>query len=443
MVVKFANYSRTNHLLKKSIDFEDKINLANFLKFSVANNCSADEKFYEQISKDLKVFHELKSSCLKQKHCKRKQKPITKQMIKRASNLQFTEILSIRNGKMSINKNEWSNEIIKKYGYLLPDIDMVINVLDEPRLLKKKVMKQDVYPAYFNNFTNDYRFKYYSNGTLYKLMNEVCDEKSYSKILLHSMFKNPPTFLAIDDLLPIFSEATIGGCFNDIIFPRYRLFGKIIDFKNDVLPWEADIPEWENKTDIFFWRGSTTGARYDSKNFHNYHRSRLVEFDSNQLLDAKFTRIHTQIRNTDLEMNNPQQDLVKEISKFYESKGLLSNHADFSNFAKYKYIIDIDGNTFSLRFVDLLRYTKSLILKIAVFDDFYTINTQPFVHYLPVKMDLSDLNEKIAWATRNQKKAKKIAQMAQIYFKENLIYKDIWCYFFRLAYEYSEIAETL
>ena len=78
-----------------------------------------------------------------------------------------------------------------------------------------------------------------------------------------------------------------------------------------------------------------------------------------------------------------------------------------------------------------------------MFDDFYTINTQPFVHYLPVKMDLSDLNEKITWATRNQKKAKKIAQMAQIYFKENLIYKDIWCYFFRLAYEYSEIAETL
>ena len=138
-----------------------------------------------------------------------------------------------------------------------------------------------------------------------------------------------------------------------------------------------------------------------------------------------------------------QKKLIKEISLFYESKGLLSENVELSDHTKYKYLIDIDGNSFSQRFIDFLRYTKSLIIKIFVFDDFNTIHTKPYEHYLPVKMDLSDLNEKIEWATNNQIKAKEIAKNAQIHVKENLQHKDVWCYFFRLVVEYNSIAETL
>jgi hypothetical protein len=54
-----------------------------------------------------------------------------------------------------------------------------------------------------------------------------------------------------------------------------------------------------------------------------------------------------------------------------------------------KILIDIDGTTYSLRFPQLLS-SGSAVFKIAAFDDIGTLPTKPWVHYVPVKMDLSD-----------------------------------------------------
>lgn len=57
---------------------------------------------------------------------------------------------------------------------------------------------------------------------------------------------------------------------------------------------------------------------------------------------------------------------------------------------RFKVIIDIDGNTYSGRFPRILS-TGSAIIKIYVFDDIATLSVQPWIHYIPVKFDLSDL----------------------------------------------------
>ena len=67
---------------------------------------------------------------------------------------------------------------------------------------------------------------------------------------------------------------------------------------------------------------------------------------------------------------------------------------------KSKIIIDIDGYSFSRRFPELLK-TGSAILKIHAFKDIGSVLGKPWVHYIPVKMDLSDLEEKIEWAREN------------------------------------------
>ena len=54
-----------------------------------------------------------------------------------------------------------------------------------------------------------------------------------------------------------------------------------------------------------------------------------------------------------------------------------------------KIIIDIDGNTYSRRFPTLLA-TGSAVMKLHAFDDIGVIPAKPWVHYIPVKMDLSD-----------------------------------------------------
>lgn len=65
-----------------------------------------------------------------------------------------------------------------------------------------------------------------------------------------------------------------------------------------------------------------------------------------------------------------------------------------------KIIIDIDGNTYSARF-PLVLSTASAIFKMKAFEDYGSLLAKPFVHYVPVKMDLSDLEERLQWAKNN------------------------------------------
>ena len=69
---------------------------------------------------------------------------------------------------------------------------------------------------------------------------------------------------------------------------------------------------------------------------------------------------------------------------------------------RYKYVLDIDGNGWSARFKRLMS-TNSAVLKSTIFPEWcagkpplrltrrYTDRIQPWVHYIPIKADLTDL----------------------------------------------------
>ena len=52
--------------------------------------------------------------------------------------------------------------------------------------------------------------------------------------------------------------------------------------------------------------------------------------------------------------------------------------------------MDIDGFTYSERFPLLLR-SGSTVMKIAAFLDIGFLTAKPWLHYIPVRMDLIDL----------------------------------------------------
>lgn len=62
----------------------------------------------------------------------------------------------------------------------------------------------------------------------------------------------------------------------------------------------------------------------------------------------------------------------------------------------------------------------------------------PYVHYIPVKIDLSDLVEKIHWAIANDAKAKEIAKNGQIFANNHLLPKDVYCYYANLLQAFSQ-----
>ena len=62
--------------------------------------------------------------------------------------------------------------------------------------------------------------------------------------------------------------------------------------------------------------------------------------------------------------------------------------------AAFKIMIDIDGFSYSRRFPVVLS-SGSTIFKIADFIDCGLVPAKPWVHYVPVKIDLSDFEEKL------------------------------------------------
>jgi hypothetical protein len=83
------------------------------------------------------------------------------------------------------------------------------------------------------------------------------------------------------------------------------------------------------------------------------------------------------------------------------------------DFAKYRYTIDIDGNSnaWSSLFRKLL--TGSPVLKVASphgFRQWYYDALEPMKNFVPVAADLSDLVEKAEWLQKNPESSEKIGQ---------------------------------
>ena len=86
---------------------------------------------------------------------------------------------------------------------------------------------------------------------------------------------------------------------------------------------------------------------------------------------------------------------------------------------KYKFLIDIGGNGWSGRRKFLHFSKRPLLLVERRYIEYFHDDMQPYIHYIPVKEDLSDLLEKANWLFKNDDKGKEIANNAYNFAIEN------------------------
>jgi lipopolysaccharide biosynthesis glycosyltransferase len=78
--------------------------------------------------------------------------------------------------------------------------------------------------------------------------------------------------------------------------------------------------------------------------------------------------------------------------------GLVKGIQPMTAFQRYAAVLDMDGNSWSSRFGPLLCY-NSVVIKIEPkYVEYFYGEVKPWVHFIPVKDDLSDLHENVAWA---------------------------------------------
>jgi hypothetical protein len=87
----------------------------------------------------------------------------------------------------------------------------------------------------------------------------------------------------------------------------------------------------------------------------------------------------------------------------------------------YKYLIDIGGNGWSGRLKFLLFSRRPLLLVDRKYIDYFYKDLLPYVHYIPVKEDLSDLLSQTECMMKNEDICKEIAENAFQFAVENFV----------------------
>lgn len=162
---------------------------------------------------------------------------------------------------------------------------------------------------------------------------------------------------------------------------------------------------WRSRSGVALWRGSATGGAIHFPEWQtSSQRARLVaaSLSNPALLDARFT--------------HAGDAATKAV---LEKAGAIAFPLPFGEYmARSKYLVDVDGNAWSSRFMGLLA-SGAVVLKVAAaggsqsqYEEFFYSMLQDEVHYVAVKKDLSDLVKKIEWLKADDARAHGIARAA-------------------------------
>jgi Glycosyl transferase family 90 len=199
-----------------------------------------------------------------------------------------------------------------------------------------------------------------------------------------------PLYTVSNSVIPIFTLSAPIHCSFAFPIPTYEtiLFTKKLETsqRKRIIPIQfmdryMKYPWWYRRYSQAVWRGSPTGLIQMDQNT----RWKLCRMSQQypQWLDAKF-------------VGNTQRwpILAKNNNSVY-----VGTHISIRDMQQYRAIIDVDGNSWSSRFGALL-CQSSVVLKVQPkYVDYFYPTLQPWKHYIPVREDLSDLLERIQFAT--------------------------------------------
>jgi hypothetical protein len=160
---------------------------------------------------------------------------------------------------------------------------------------------------------------------------------------------------------------------------------------------------WQDRAGKALWRGATTGIPATPGDWRTLERIRLCELarrhEHTGLIDAGISSI--------IQFGDPL--VVQQI----RDSGLVRGPIPWQEWGRYKYQIDIDGNSspWSNLFQRLL--TGSPVLKVESsrgLQQWFYDELVPWRNYVPIAPDMSDLMEKIGWLSRNDAVAERIGR---------------------------------
>lgn len=261
-----------------------------------------------------------------------------------------------------------------------------------------------------------------------------------------------------------------------------------------MLSWVEDVEGGESATDggleeawlgkeeeRLLWRGMNTGIHHGrEKPWKEAQRGRLMDLVSSSPPPQSSSRARSekqaaQSKTIDVLLTDPASpDSIKtqtfkksivnpammdiafagkpsqcevEVCKEVEQRWEWRRRMGVKEAGRYKYVLDVDGNGWSSRFKRLMT-SNSVVFKSTVYPEWFTHRLAPWVHYVPIQIDYSDLYDALLFFRgdpsghgAHEDLAKKIARQAREWSLGYWRREDMVAYLYRLFLEYARVMD--
>jgi hypothetical protein len=363
-------------------------NFDKWYQFAMAKNCSRDLRDYYQIDHDLKPFRD-------SKHPKRK--TLSKNILDAGKQLPETDNFEIVDGVLYASRNTDKARVAenKRLAWLLKDIVPILPVDKKITLLVNSAHVPRTLPAENQLKSKADRFE---NLKLYKNLRDAFDEStclrniSKSSVDMEKFYNSNFSYLVTSQLIPVFSSHKL-SCFNDLLIPDLFNLREI----KAVRKADDHEAEWDLKLDRMMIKSS-------ANTFFNLTRISLDLGDK-------------QVKTIECE------NYAKLNPELYKSKYLLVVNDVYDSF-----------NTVLIK-------SRALVFFNDVSVRWFSCRVKPWIHYIPVMLEESDLKAKLKWSVVNDKKAREIANQGFHFARKKLTVNDMKCYMALLLLEYSDLIQ--
>ena len=299
----------------------------------------------------------------------------------------------------------------------------------------------------------------------YTLSSEVCHQPDLQG--LEGPFIAPLSTSTTNTLFPMFGGSKL-HVNNEILLPAPMYWNDEERFTGGD---DHGMP-WEEKADVAIWRGVATGGKNRPDNWKRFQRHRFVSMNNG-------TKIRRGLSGEEAPENfalpDPKYDLMAaetdDLPSWIDSWQDISfvdlncevpedlGHCFYTEHAyrialglrmveqfSCKYLPDIDGNSFSGRYLGFLRST-SLPIKAALWKEWHDSRLVAWKHFVPMDSRFGDwfgiIEYFMGYHDRkvHDEEAKKIAYDGKAWAEKVLRKEDMQIYTLRLLLEYARVLD--
>ncbi|KAI0475714.1 glycosyltransferase family 90 protein [Xylariaceae sp. FL0804] len=339
---------------------------------------------------------------------------------------------------------------------------------DSPARTMPVVQSLDELPSFSSGWATPHQYQGYVSN--YTLSTEFCHQPDLQG--QEGIFIRPLSTSATQVLFPMFGGSKLATN-NEILLPAPMYWNEEERFTGGGFTG----PKWSRKYGPLIWRGVATGGRNNESNWKGFQRHRFVSMNNGtKLLRAEgaleapinfelpdpvyglsaqregrlgeWVSEWADVGFTDL-MCDPSIELEQEWGHCIytdEQYDLVLGQAMAFQF-EYKYLPDVDGNSFSGRYLGFLRST-SLPIKSTLWREWHDSRLFPWKHFVPMDNRFGDYYGIMEYflgygdsVPGHDAAAERIATAGKDWAEKVLRKEDMQVYVLRLLLEYARLSD--